>query len=57
MKYMFLTDKLPVKILLYLICAGIIAFYCYVLYLGTKPNVSEQYRAYYIDHTVTEWTE
>lgn len=57
MKHIFSQDRLWIKALLYLACASVIAFYLYVLYLGTKPDVSDQYRAYYIDHTVSEWTE
>ena len=44
-----------VKTLLYMACACIVAFYLFVIYLGFQPRVSEQYRAYYIDHTISRW--
>lgn len=46
-----------IKTLLYLACACLILFYLYVIYLGFEPQVSEQYRAYYIDHTISQWPE
>lgn len=57
MNNIFSSNNPVFKGLLYLLCAVIIGFYLYVFYLGTKPEVSDQYRAYYIDHTVSEWTE
>lgn len=57
MKHIFSMEQPLMKVILYLACVAFIAFYLYVLYLGTKPDVSDQYRAYYIDHTVSEWTE
>lgn len=45
------------KYLLYVPCALLIMFYLYVIFLGFKPQVSDQYRAYYIDHTISQWPE
>ncbi|MCI9033498.1 MAG: hypothetical protein HFJ08_05490 [Lachnospiraceae bacterium] len=44
------------KVLLYTLCGSIAAFYLYVIYLGFQPRVSDQYRAYYIEHTIPQWT-
>lgn len=49
--------KPVLKILLYVPCLLLIAFYLYVLILGFHPHVSDQYRAYYIDHTIPVWPE
>lgn len=43
------------KFLLYLVCAGLVAFFAVTLYLGKNPKVSDEYRAFYIDHTVKKW--
>lgn len=51
-----LKDHIFMKIVLYLCCAGMAAFYLYVFYLGFHPQVSDEYRAYYIDQTVEEWS-
>lgn len=48
--------KLVLNIILYFLCVLLTGFYLYVFYLGFHPNVSDQYRAYYIDHTVSQWT-
>ncbi len=47
--------KVFLKGLLYVPCIGLIAFYLYVIALGFYPQVSEQYRAYYIDYSVSMW--
>lgn len=49
--------KQTLKLLLYVPCLILIAFYLYVLFLGFHPQVSDQYRAYYIDHTISAWPE
>ncbi len=43
------------KFLLYLACAGLVAFFVTVLVLGKDLKVTKQYRDFYIDHTVTKW--
>lgn len=43
------------KFLVYLICAGLVAFYAITFFMGRELNVSEQYREFYIDHTTTKW--
>ena len=45
------------KFLLYIPCLMLIAFYLYVLILGFYPQVSDEYRAYYIDHTIPAWPQ
>lgn len=45
------------RILLYMVCIVLILFYLYVFYLGFHPQVSELYRAFYIDHTISQWPE
>ncbi len=45
------------KFLLYIPCRMLIAFYFYVLILGFYPQVSDEYRAYYIDHTIPAWPQ
>ncbi len=47
--------KTVLKILLYSACAGLIVFYAITLKIGGNPDVSENYRAFYIDHTIDEW--
>ena len=49
-----LQKNIIFKIILYVCCAGMAAFYLYVFYLGFHPQVSDDYRAYYIDQTVDE---
>ena len=46
-----------IKTLLYLACACLIMFYLYAIYLGFNPQVSEHNRAYYIDHTNSQWPD
>ena len=46
-----------IKAVLYLCCILLTGFYLYVMFLGFKPQVSEQYRAYYIEHTISQWPE
>lgn len=46
-----------IKALLYAASGCLIIFYLYVICLGFKPQVSEQYRAYYIDHTISQWPD
>ena len=43
------------KFILYLLCAGLVGFYIVTFFIGRNLNVSEQYRDFYIDHTVTKW--
>lgn len=43
------------KALLYVASGCLILFYLYVIYLGFHPQVSDEYRAYYIDHTISQW--
>ena len=43
------------SLLLYVSCIAILVFYSYVLYLSKKPNVSEQYRNYYITKVDSCW--
>lgn len=43
------------RYLLYVPCGLLIAFYLYVIYLGFNPQVSDEYRAYYIDRTIDKW--
>lgn len=52
-----MKDHIIIKVLLYMASGCLIAFYLYVIYLGFHPQVSEQYRAYYIDHTISQWPE
>ena len=37
--------------------ALLLSFYCYVLWLSHNLNVSERYRAYYIERTLSDWKE
>ncbi|MEZ3462208.1 MAG: hypothetical protein K1W23_08645 [Lachnospiraceae bacterium] len=50
-----MKDNPVVKALLYAVSGSLIVFYLYVIYLGTDPQVSDEYRAYYIDQTIPEW--
>lgn len=43
------------KLFLYSICAVLIIFYLYVLYLGQHPRVGLEYRMYYITHELSDW--
>ena len=50
-----IMKKTVLKILLYSACAGLIVFYAITLKIGGNPDVAENYRAFYIDHTIDEW--
>ena len=50
-----MKDNPVVKALLYAVSGSLIVFYLYVIYLGTDPQVSDEYRAYYIEHTISQW--
>lgn len=45
----------PWKILLYIICGAVVAVYGYVFWLGRKPEVSREYRMYFMEHTLSDW--
>lgn len=40
---------------MFLVVAGLLAFYAHVLYLASRPQVSELYRLYYIDKNLRQW--
>ena len=43
------------NISIYGVCGILICFYLVVLYLGMKPNVSEEYEMYYLSHKLADW--
>ena len=45
----------PWKILLYIICGAVVAVYGYIFWLGRKPEVSREYRMYFMEHTLSDW--
>lgn len=56
-KMILVRQNLIFKILLYAICLALISFYLYVFYLGFHPQVSDLYRAFYIEHSISQWPE
>lgn len=50
-----MQDNRIIKGLLYAVSGCLIIFYLYVFYLGLNPQVSDQYIAYYIEHTISQW--
>ncbi len=45
--------KLAFKVLAYLLCAALMIFYLVIFF--SKPNVSIEYRLYYIDDVLMDW--
>ncbi len=43
------------RIPVYAACAGLAGYYAFVLFLGKKPEVSREYRMYYMDHVLSDW--
>lgn len=52
-----MKKSLVINLLLYMASGCLILFYLYVIYLGFNPQVSDQYRAYYIEHTISQWPD
>lgn len=50
-----MKNNLVAKVLLYAASGCLVLFYLYVIYLGFQPQVSDEYRAYYIEHTISHW--
>lgn len=48
-------DKPSVKLLLYIVCAVMIASYLIILFLSIKPKVPLEYKMYYITHELKSW--
>ena len=48
-------NKIIKNIIWYAACAGLVAFFGFVFLKGRKPEVSREYRMYYIDHTLSDY--
>ena len=51
------TEKhsMSAQVILYVICAALVIFYCLDLWWGIKPRVGIEYKMYYITHELTDW--
>ena len=47
-----MKNKRSILVMAYVIAIILAVFYLWVLYLSAHPNVSEEYRAFYMDHTL-----
>lgn len=49
------NHSMPAQVILYVICAALVLFYCMDLWWGLKPDVGPEYEMYYISHELSDW--
>lgn len=47
--------NMSAQVILYVICAALVIFYCLDLWWGIRPSVGIEYKMYYITHELTDW--
>lgn len=43
------------KIFIYIFCGAVAVVYGYIFLIGRRPDVSREYRMYFMEHTLSDW--